>query len=226
MLVITVVSAILLVCILIYPSVKRLYTLIRLGQEKQKEDREANVQKEDFKSDLPPSIIGQSKFKLSQPLPTATTPIAKEPEIEESVSNFTPEENQEPMDIDVPLEKEIIEDNSIDEEQEAIELEELFGKNVAFASGVDINELEKLKHIIETPSAEIQEKEQAGKILYENKETDMVEQMVSDNSNTASIISNLIDLHMTSYLKENISKTQKISDEANDFDVNRFLGKK
>lgn len=226
MLTITIASAILLVCILIYPFIKELHRLIQLGQEKQKEDQKENIEKDELKSDLASSIIGKSRFKLSQPVPTATTPIAKEQNIEESVSNFVPDVNQKPMDIDIPLEKEIIEDDNIDEEQEVAELKELFGKDVLFASGVDVNELEKLKHVIETPSAEINEKKQVGKTLYENQETDMVQQMISDNSQTASIISNLIDLHMTNYLKENTNEIQRTADDINDFDINQFLGRK
>lgn len=226
-LIVTILSSVLLICILVYSPVKKLYDLIRLGQEKQQEDQNTNDKEDDPKSALISSVIGKSKFKLSQPLPTATTPIVKEPDIGESISNFAPKENEELMDIDVPLEKEVIED-TIDEEQEAIELEELFGKDVSFASGIDINELGKLKHVIETPSAEIKEQRQVGRVLYENRETDMVEQMVSGSSNTASIISNLIDLHMTSYQEEqeHINEKEKLSDDIIDFDVNHFLGRK
>jgi len=169
------------------------------------------------------SIVGKSNFNLRQPVPTTATPTAEEPKTEEGVHNFAPQENQEPMDVDIPLEKEVVED-SIDENEEAIELEGLFGKELHYASGVDINDLGKLKHVIETPSADIKEKQEAGKILYENRETDLVGQMASNEKN-ASIISGLIDLHMTSYLneKDNTNKQVKISDELNDFDVSQFL---
>jgi len=170
------------------------------------------------------SIVGKSNFSLSQPVPTTATPIAKEPETGEGEYNFASQANQEPMAIDIPLEKEVIEDNKIDEDEEAIELEGLFGKDVHYASGVEINDLGKLKHAIETPSAATREKQYAGKILYENRETELVGQMASNEKN-ASIISGLIDLHMTSYLneKDNINNQVKVSDELNDFDVSQFL---
>jgi len=224
MLTITILSAILLICILIYPRAKNLYILIKLGKEKRKEEQ-TDGRKDAELPDLPHSIVGKSKFNLSQPVPTTTTLAAKEPNIGEDASNFVPDENQEPMAIDVPLEKEVVEDN-IDENEEAIELEGLFGKDVHYASGVEISDLGKLKHVIENPSAEIHEKKQAGKILYENKETEIVEKMSSANEETASIISNLIDLHMKSYLKEKEgtdSNHTEVSDEVNDFDVSQFL---
>lgn len=215
-------AAILLLIILLSPVVTRLYRIYYLGKEQIRKEENGNEVK-----DVHPeaSIVGKSKFDLSQPLPTTATPMAKRPEVEAPVSNFVPEENQEPMAIDVPLEKEIVEKSQqINEEEEAMELEELFGKDVHLASGVDVNDLGKLKHVIETPSAGIREKQQAGRILYENRETEIVAQM-ADNEKTSSIISGLIDLHMTSYLseKENTNSQVKVSDELNDFDVSQFL---
>lgn len=225
---ITISATILLLWILLYPTIIRLYRIFNLGKEQMdKEKNESSDKPIILEKEV--SIIGKSNFSLSQPVPTTTTPIAKEPDIDKAVPNFVPEENQEPMAIDVPLEKEIIEDGETNEEEEAIELEELFGEDVQYASGVDINDLGKLKYVIETPSAETEEKKQAGKILYENKETGIVEQMVSGNEKTASIISNLIDLHMTSFLKEKgavNNNQEKVSDELNDFDVNQFLNPK
>lgn len=221
---IVIIASFLLVGILIYPHIKRICLLIRLGRKSLEEKKAEETSSINNNTTKIPSVIGKSKFKLRQPLPTATTPIDKVSTIGDDVSNFVSEENQEPMDIDVPLEKEIIEENSIDEEQEAIELEELFGKDIHYASGVDVNDLGTLKYVIENSSAEIKEKKQAGKILYENRETDMVNQMAYSNQNTASIISNLIDLHMETYLKENNNTNQaKASDEIEDFDINQFL---
>lgn len=82
--------------------------LIRLGRKslEEKKAEETPTIKENVSKT--PSVIGKSKFKLRQPLPTATTPIDKVSTIGDDVSNFVSEENQEPMDIDVPLEKCII----------------------------------------------------------------------------------------------------------------------
>lgn len=221
---IVIIASLLLFAILIYPYIRRICLLIRLGKESLKDKKLEKTSSTDKNTSKLMSVIGKSKFTLRQPLPSATTPIVKDSTFEDAVSNFVPEENQEPMDIDVPLEKEIIEENNVDEEQEAIELEELFGKDIHYASGVDINDLGKLKYVIENSPAEIEVKKQAGKILYENKETDMVYQMTSNNQYTASIISNLIDLHMESYLKENGNTNQaKAPDDIEDFDITQFL---
>lgn len=221
---IVIIASLLLFGILVYPYIRRVCLLVRLGKESLKDKKSEKISSTEKNTSELTSVIGKSKFTLRQPLPTATTPIVKDSTIEDRVFNFVSEENQEPMDIEILLEKEIIEENNVDEEQEAIELEELFGKDIHYASGVDINDLGKLKYVIENSSAGIEEKKQAGKILYENKETDMVSQMASNNQYTASMISNLIDLHMETYLKENSNANQvKSLDDIEDFDITQFL---
>ncbi|GAB6122402.1 hypothetical protein JCM30204_35510 [Dysgonomonas termitidis] len=170
------------------------------------------------------SIVGKSTFTLSQPLPTTTTPMAKEPIIEENAPTFATESDPAPMKIDYPLDREENNDE-IDEDQETIELKEMFGKDVCFASGVTIDELHKLKQVVESTEASQNEQREAGRILYENKETEIVEQLSSGK--TASIISNLIDLHVTLHQKEQgTSKIVDESEELEDFDVNKFLNPK
>lgn len=221
---IVIIASLLLFGILVYPYIRRVCLLVRLGKESLKDKKSEKISSTEKNTSELTSVIGKSKFTLRQPLPTATTPIVKDSTIEDRVFNFVSEENQEPMDIEILLEKEIIEENNVDEEQEAIELEELFGKDIHYASGVDINDLGKLKYVIENSSAGIEEKKQVGKILYENTETDMVSQMASNNRYTASMISNLIDLHMETYLKENSNANQvKSLDDIDDFDITQFL---
>ena len=222
MLLITILAAVLLIGILLFPSIKHLYDLINLGKKKLEEQQEIHSEK----TNLSLSILGKSKFSLCQPLPTATTPMAKEPIIETDERNFADEENQTPMDIDIPLEKEPEVEDDFDEDEEAIELEEMFGKDVCFAAGVDINDLGKVKYVIETPSPDEEEKQEAGKILYENKETDMFEQLASGKSKASSIISNLIDLHIALQQKEKgeFEDNNNESDELKNFDINMFLG--
>lgn len=225
MLLITILAAIILICILLFPMVKHLFHLINLGKKKLEEQQTESNRTE--KSDLSPSILGKSKFSLCQPLPTATTPVAKEPIIEEDEHNFVAEENQTPMNIDIPLEKEPENGEDIDEDEEAIELEEMFGKDVCFAAGVDINDLGKVKHVIETTSPKIEDQQEAGKILYENKETGMFEQLTSGKTKTALIVSNLIDLHIALHQKEKgdfENQNKDESDELKNFDVSLFLG--
>lgn len=223
MLLTTILAAVLLICILLFPSVKHLYDLINLGKKKLEEQQEGHSEKKDLST----SILGKSKFSLCQPLPTATTPTAKEPIIEKDEHNFADEKNQTPMDIDIPLEKEPKLDDDIDEDEEAIELEEMLGKGVCFATGVDITDLGKIKHVIESPFPRLEEQQNAGRILYENKETDMFEQLASGKTKVSSIITNLIDLHIALHLKEKgefDNQNNAESDELKNFDVNLFLG--
>lgn len=225
MLLITILSTIILICILLFPSIKYLYHLISLGKKKLEEQQSQTKEIHSKKSDLSTSILGKSKFNLCQPLPIAATTVAKELIIEEDGHNFATDENQTPMDIDIPLEKEPEEEDYFDEDEEAIELEEMFGKDVCFAAGIDINDLDKVKHVIETPSPDAKEKQEAGKVLYENKETDMFEQLASGKTKVSSIISNLIDIHIALHLKEKgefVDQSNEF-DELKNFDVNMFL---
>lgn len=225
MLLITILATIILIGILLYPSIKYLCNLINLGKEKLSEQQSNEIHSD--KLDSSTSILGKSKFSLCQPLPTATTPIVKEPIIEEDEHNFVADENPTPMDIDVLLEKEPEVGDDIDEDEEAIELEGMFGKGVCFAAGVDITDLGKIKHVIETPSPKQEEQQEAGKILYENKETDMFEQLASGKTKAAAIVSDLMDLHIAIYQKEKgefETQNNAESDELKNFDVNLFLG--
>ncbi|MDR1504355.1 MAG: hypothetical protein LBT43_18055 [Prevotella sp.] len=182
----------------------------------------------DVNIDFEESVIGKSNFTLSQPVPTTATPMAKEPIIGDNAHTFAAESDPAPMDIDYSLEREPDEDDDIDEEQEAIELEEMFGKNVCYASGVVIDELHKIKHVVESSEASPAERQEAGRILYEQKETEIVEQLSSGK--TANIISELIDLHISLHKKETSDETVRPrnvskSEELENFDVNKFLNK-
>lgn len=220
---ITILAASLLFLILVYPTFQRLYKIFNIGKEQLKrEDTAGPNLPEISKTEI--SILGKSTFRLSQPLPTTTSSMVKEPVIEEDALTFATESDPVPMDIDYPLGREGI-DDEIDEDQESIELEEMFGKDVCFASGVLIEDLQKLKHVTESVEASRCEQEEVGKMLYENKETDIVEQLLSGK--TASFISNLIDIHVTLQKEEQgILKVINGSEELESFDVNKFLNTK
>lgn len=220
---ITILAASLLFLILVYPTFQRLYKIFNIGKEQLKrEDTAGPNLPEISKTEI--SILGKSTFRLSQPLPTTTITMVKEPIIEEDEPTFATESDPVPMDIDYPLDREGI-DNEIDEDQESIELEEMFGKDICYASGVLIEDLQKLKHVTESAGASRSEQEEVGKMLYENKETDIVEQLLSGK--TASFISNLIDIHVTLQKEEQgILKVINGAEELESFDVNKFLNTK
>ncbi len=218
---IIIIATVLLLWILLYPTIMRLYHIFHLG--KRQMEKENNNPDKPITSETEASIVGKSNFTLSQPVPTTTTPMAEESIIRDDAHTFATESDPAPMDIDYSLEKESGNDeDNLDEDDEAVELKEMFGKDVCFASGVVIDELHKLKHVIESPKVSQTERQEAGKILYENKETEIVEQLSSGK--TASIISELIDLHVTLHQKEHgISKNVNESEELESFDVNQFL---
>lgn len=222
-LLIIILAAILLFLLLAYPTIARLYRIFHLGKEQMEKEKSVEPNQPKI-SKIEASIVGKSTFTLSQPLPTTTTPVAREPIIEDNAPTFAAESDPAPMDVDYPLDREENTDE-IDEDQEAIELEEMFGKDVFFASGVTIDELHKLKHVVESNTSSQSEQREAGRILYENKETEIVEQLSSGK--TASIISNLIDLHVTFHREEQgTSKVVDESEELEEFDVNKFLNPK
>lgn len=216
---------ILLLWILLYPAIKKACHIFRLGQKQLKKDQKSEPGKP-VSTKTEASVIGKSTFTLCQPLPTTATPLSKVTEITEDEHNFAGEKDPAPMDIDYPLDKEP-ENNEggIDEDDEAVELEELYGKDVYYASGVGIDELHKLKHVVESEDVTRLEKQEAGRILYENKETEIVEQLSSGK--TASIISELIDLHIAILEKksESTGKRDNVpgSEELENFDVTKFL---
>ncbi|MFV0537937.1 MAG: hypothetical protein ACK5M3_11260 [Dysgonomonas sp.] len=223
-LIITISATLLLLWILLYPTIMRLYHIFHLGK-KQMEKEKVKTPDKPITSETEASIVGKSNFSLSQPVPTTTTHMAEEPIIGDDVHTFATESDPVPMDIDYSLEKEPDNTEHLDEDEEAIELEEMFGKDVCYASGVVIDELHKLKHVIESPEVSQTERQEAGKILYENKETEIVEQLSSGK--TAGIISELIDLHITLHQKEQGKpKEIKESGELESFDVNKFLNPK
>ncbi|MDH6309045.1 hypothetical protein M2451_001497 [Dysgonomonas sp. PFB1-18] len=222
---ITVLSAILLLWILLYPIIKKAYYIFRLGKAQLEKEQKGETDKPKS-SETEVSIVGKSNFSLCQPLPTSTTPLAKEPEIAEDDHNFAEESDPAPLDIDYSLDREP--NDEIDEEQEVIELKEMFGKDVYYASGLEINDLYKIKYVVESTEVSQIEQQKAGKILYENKETEIVEQLSSGK--TASIISELIDLHIALQKKEseNSDDLDNIpeSDDLGNFDVAKFLNPK
>jgi len=222
--IITISAIILLLWILLYPTIMRLYRIFHLGKEQMKKEQKESPDKPII-WEKEVSIVGKSTFNLSQPVPTTTTPISKESIIENDAHIFATESDPAPMDIDYSLEREANDEDNLNEDEEAIELKEMFGKDVCYASGVEIDELHKLKHVLESAKVTQSERQEAGRILYENKETEIVEQLSSGK--TANIISGLIDLHITLHQKEQGKpKEIKESEELESFDVNKFLNPK
>jgi hypothetical protein len=143
------------------------------------------------------SIIGESKFNLSQSKPNTATNLESENTIKKEFT-FVPglKNDDSKMDhIDVSLEKiESLSEEEFDEQTEQEELET--EPNAICASGASFDELIHINHTIANIQASQADKEEAGRVLYENEQTEMVEQVVANSEETARAISSLIDVHL------------------------------
>ena len=171
---------------------------------------------------LKTDIVGKSKFEksattplLSKSKPLATTshenekgiekpdtfapanevkPSAEIPpeELDKAFSDTPPDEDNELLDIDYPLEYDSDEPDGTDDEEE--ETEEVEGPaQAALASGVQFNDLgNAVRTINRTKEATPKEKKAAGDTLLEIRQTDMFEQLVSkpDARETVTLLMN------------------------------------
>jgi len=171
---------------------------------------------------LKTDIVGKSKFEksattplLSKSEPLATTspenekgiekpdtfapanevkPSAEIPpeELDKAFSDTPPDEDNELLDIDYPLEYDSDEPYGTDDEEE--ETEEVEGTaQAALASGVQFNDLgNAVRTINRTKEATPKEKKAAGDTLLEIRQTDMFEQLVSkpDARETVTLLMN------------------------------------
>ncbi|MBN2595347.1 MAG: hypothetical protein JXR82_01015 [Marinifilaceae bacterium] len=119
------------------------------------------------------------------------------------------------MDIEVPLEYEP--DISFIEEQE--ELEQL-GLSTEFSSDITFEEM--MEVVNEVENVQPQNPSKTAKLLYENDNTDWVDQMASISPDYQKRIVKLIDLHLGKLTKNEIK--QVIDDEFGRFDIREYVG--
>ena len=174
---------------------------------------------------LKSDIVGKSRFDLSASTPLAAIPetVAATPsksenqaenpdtfvppnevkssaevppeELDETFSDTPPDEDNEPMDIDYPLEyeaTEVNENESDDDEEE--ETEEVEGTAQAvLASGVQFDDLgNAVRTVNKTDKATPEQKRKAGNTLLEIRQTDMFEQVVSGKPDAKRIVTDLM----------------------------------
>ena len=164
-------------------------------------------------------IMGKSTFDLRHSLPEATKPenqkngIQKEDsfaapsetkppirvpdkELDETFSHTT--EDNIPMGISVPLEYDSNNDGDdpADEEDE----ESWIPGNITLAEGSTFEEMgAAVRTVVHHQTATIPEKEQAGGMLLEIRQTDMFEQLVQSAPGRKDIVSQVISLHLAAY---------------------------
>lgn len=173
---------------------------------------------------LKSDIVGKSRFDLSASTPlaaisephTATSPKSEnqeekpdifappnevnlspevpQEELDEAFSDTPPDEDNEPMNIDYPLEYETTEVNKDEPEDEEEETEEVEGTAQAvLASGVQFDDLgNAVRTVNKTDKATPEQKRKAGNTLLEIRQTDMFEQVVSGKPDAKRIVTDLM----------------------------------
>ncbi len=169
-------------------------------------------------------IVGKSRFDLSasKPFTAKSKPLAATPlkfenreekpdtfvppnevkpsaevppeELDEAFSDTPTDENNEPMDIDYPLEYEAETENEDEPEDEEDETEEVEGTaQAALASGVQFDDLgNAVRTVNKTDKATPEQKQRAGDTLLEIRKTDMFEKVVSGKPDAKRIVSDLM----------------------------------
>ena len=165
-------------------------------------------------------IIGKGTFMMSHLMPQAansenqkngtqmnssfaasseTKPPVKVPDdqLDEAFSHHR--DDNQPMDIDVPLEYENDELDNLEEEEEDAWL----ASNSSLADGSSFEELgAAVRTIVHYQAATMQEKEQAGGILLKIRQTDMFEQLVQSAPKREDKVSQAINLHLSDYYRK------------------------
>ncbi|SHG43011.1 hypothetical protein [Dysgonomonas macrotermitis] len=193
--------------------------------------RASPVEKEISKKSKPepepskiPSVIGESKTKLGHDRTNATTNPKNDGVIEKE-STFAPETKEETnqiADVDVPLAKvETLPEEEFDPDEEAVELEAERG--AVLASGAGYDELMATGNVIANKHPSDEEKDEAGRVLYENEATEMVEQIVSQDEKTFAKVNDLISFHMKKHNLTGEDSNMPDPEEFENFDINSIF---
>lgn len=215
-------AILLLIIYYVYPHLKRFFSRkisisIRIeSEEKAPEEKVVPP----LNSEKFPSVLGETKFVLSQPLPNTTT----DPETEnrkEKDDTFAPE-TEKPVGekSESPVDLETGEGLDVDEEEESKdvidpeeEVEEIGAGNLSRdeAGGMDFNQLGLTTKTISDPKNSTPEDEKmAGKILSENKGTDLVKSMAKAQPGYAQRISEIVDKFESEFYGS-VTEEEKIS---------------
>lgn len=181
-----------------------------------------NPKKTTVEEDKIASFVGKSKFNLRQPTPNTATDLKSENPIEKE-STFAPSTDSDPekFDVDVPLEKEQpMTPDEVAEEEEPLDARH----DAVMASGASYDELMHTNRAIVDKQASEADKEEAGRVLYENHQTDMFEQMAVGSEETARTIATLIDVHLAMRAQRLQGVNEIIyPDDFKDFDIDSIF---
>lgn len=171
------------------------------------------------------SVIGESKTKLGHDRTKTATSPEKE-KVTEKENTFAPETdgNPAPMDgIDVPLDKvENLTEEEFDEDDEALELET--GEGAVQASGASYDELMNAGQVIAKAEPSDKEKNEAGRILYESRNTHLFEQMMAGSTQLKDSIASVIEFHLAKRAEETVEpQITDYPDDFENFDINSIF---
>lgn len=172
-----------------------------------------------------PSIIGKSKTKLGHDR-TKTATTSENEKVIEKESTFASATGEEivPMDdIDIPLEKvEIVSEEEFDADKETVGLE--IEKGAILASGASYDELMNAGEIVTKKQPTDEEKDEAGRILHENRNTGLFEQMMAGSEKLSHSIASVIEFHLSRRAKEMTEpQTTDYPDDFGSFDINSIF---
>jgi hypothetical protein len=198
-------AVLLLIIFYIYPQLKKLFKhkisiSIQIGTKEKEVGAQAAPP---GKQEKFPSVLGKTKFVLSQPLPNAASDLETEnrKEKEDTFAPETKKSEDEKPDSTVNLET----GEGLDVEEDSKEAvnadEELEGLGVGNepedrAGGIDYDNLGRAAKTISDPKdSSPTDEDMAGKVLSENKYTQLVQSMRDARPEYAQRITELMDRH-------------------------------
>ncbi len=187
-------------------TVVALILLVRYWLNPRKKRKSIAVEKgNNSEKHNPEGIVGKSTFVLS------TQKEARTKNPEEPVSDSSGK-----LDIEIPLD---FEPNNTDLLEEQEELERL-GLQAGYSSNITFDEM--ISVVNEVGSHQAKTAPETGKLLYENENTDWVEQLCSTSDKNANRISALIDLHL-GRLAQPEKLIQPKNDKLRGFDIGEYV---
>lgn len=238
--------------IMLYALFILLY-LLRERMLKRKKNAAKKMAFNPFRSTPKEDIVGKSKFDLRHSLPQATTLTNSEKWIEnasifaEAKEKKTPaaipldqldavfsngdlsDENSNEINLAIenthPEFEPEYDDEDVDEEEtEGADTEGRAG--VSFAQGLDFNDLAGMIRTVNNDGeASADEREEAGRVLVEMRQTDMFEQVVSEKPQKKVVVSTLMDEYFAAFhrKKREAGETDEPAIKApKEFDVRSF----
>jgi hypothetical protein len=230
-----------------------LWTVIYLLWEyfSRRKNRLRKIQEPPFENPNQDDIIGKSTFVMRHSMPQAATaenqkngtekedsfaassetkPPVKVPddELDETFSHNR--DDNQPMNISVPLEYENDDEYNPEDDQQ----DSWLAVNTSLAEGSTLEEMgATVRTIVHYNKATLPEKEQAGTTLLEIRQTDMFEQLVQSAPGREDQVSQAINLHLADFYRRMAEKDKKDENNENenagksevpaDFDMKDFV---